>query len=522
MKFKSKLLLAMGFCLLLNIISAQQFDSTYYNNLKWRNPVNADVYKPAATKTISLHGVVYTLATSHVDSHMIWAYNDNGQIQVTSNNGKSWGKVAPPQIISLHSILLVSTSYTDTNTAYLAINNVKDNDLSPHIFKTSDAGKSWKEIIHGLPNAPVYSIAVDTYRKGLLFACSEKAIYFSADDGAHWQSLQLNMSAIPVRNLSIIDNDVVAIASDNSIWVLNDISPLRQLTPEQMKKPVILYGPAPAYRGRIFPVFDTIFSDEELFNLVFPNGAIIDYYLKERANVITIDIYDGASKLVRQVTNLSKPGKKPILSGEAGAHRFVWDMRYEPIDEHDTATSVNATVANSPYMLPGIYTVSLRANNVQEVQAFYLVMDAGVKASADDLKQQYELSMICYEQKKLMILGTDALNSLQGQITQLLPNVNDTLKIQLKKISEKLYALQSTPASSKNESLNSLKQSDEILFNTLQSVDVAPSEQCAKEVNQLHNRFEKFGMLWDLVNADIGNINRDLEAAGLRPLKIRQ
>ena len=314
---------------------------------------------------------------------------------------------------------------------------------------------------------------------------------------------------------------------------------MRQLTSELIPKKAILYGPSPAYRVRWDMNPDTPLPPEEPVGQNPPDGAVIDYYLKEKVNVAALDIFDASGKLVRHFSSLDTMYKIPdvniplywirpqqILSTEPGAHRFAWDLHYEPANEPATypisAVYQNtAPSATSPWMMPGIYTVRLRAGNLEEVQSFYLVMDPRVKTSSDDLKQQYDLSMKCYEQKKQMMQGINALNSLQSQIKQLLPKVNDTLGTRLKEISKKLYGLETVPAGSKDQSLNSIKEADETLFNILQAADAAPSVQCIEAVEQLPVMFAEFGMKWDLVNADVGNLNRDLVAAGLPPLKIK-
>jgi hypothetical protein len=306
-----------------------------------------------------------------------------------------------------------------------------------------------------------------------------------------------------------------------------------------MKKSVILYGPSPAYRVRWNMNPDTPLPPDEPTGQNPPDGAVIDYYLKDKVNMIALDIFDADGKLVRHFYNYDTVYKIPdvniplywvrpqqILSAEPGAHRFIWDLHYEPTNE-PASYPISAVYKNtapeptSPWMVPGIYTVRLRAGNTEEVQAFYLVMDPRVKASKEDLKQQYDLSMICYEQKKQMIAGTEAINVLQHKITALLPKVSDSMSTRLKDMSARLDALQSTPPGSKDESVDAIKESDQSLFNILQAADVTPTEQVVKAVEGLHIRFDQFGMRWELVNADIGNINRDLEALGLPVLKIR-
>ena len=502
-------------------------------------PASVGIYKKEEMKTIPRRGVIYAIAPSPVDSSVIWAGTDDGLIHVTRNGGDNWTDVTPPTITSWSKISMIEASHTDVNTAYVAVNRIRCDDMHPHIYKTSDGGKSWKEIVTGLPNDPVNTVREDTRRKGLLFAGTERAVYFSADEGGHWQSLRLNMPCTSIRDLVVKDNDLVIGTHGRAFWILDDISPLRQLTADLAAKPVILYGPAAAYRVRWNMNPDTPLPPDEPAGQNPPDGAVIDYYLKDKTENVYLDIFDSKGVLLRSFSNHDTAYKIPdvniplywirpqqILSGEAGAHRFLWDMRYEPLSVPATYP-ISAIYQNtapeptSPLMPPGIYTVRLRAGNTEQVQAFYVVMDPRVKTSQPDLQQQYDLSMKCYTQRKQMILAIHALADLQAQITALLPKVNDTLKTSLKDFSRRFYELQDVPPGSKLRSLNSIAATDESLFNILQGADVPPTKQCIDAVNQLPIMFDQFGMRWDLVNGDVDALNRKLLELGLSPLKIK-
>ena len=502
-------------------------------------PQSVGIYASKGMKHMPQRGVIYTIAPSPVDSNIIWAGTDDGLIQVTRDGGQNWANVTPPEITSWSKISMIDAGHNDANTAYVAVNRIRCDDMHPHIFKTNDGGKTWKEIVTGLPTDPINTVREDTRRKGLLFAGSERAVYFSVDEGEHWQSLRLNMPATSIRDLVIKDNDLVVGTHGRSFWILDDISPLRQLTPELMAKPYVLYGPAPAYRVRWDMNPDTPLPPEEPVGQNPPDGAVIDYYLKVKTENVWLEIYNSEGKLVRQFSDHDTMYKIPdvniplywirpqqILSGEAGAHRFLWDMHTEPLNVPATypiSAMYQNTVpdATSPWVTPGLYTVRLRAGSSEVVQSFYIVMDPRVKTSQADLKRQYDLSMKCYEQRKTVIQATQSLNKLQHQITVLLTKANDSLSAELKDVSKKLMDLQATPAESKDPSLNSIGEASERLFNTLQTADVAPTSQCEDAVNQLPIIFDQFGMKWDLLNDEMGKLNRNLEAAGLAPLKLR-
>ena len=177
-------------------------------------------------------GVIYTIAPSYVKGSIIWVGTDDGLIQVTHDGGGTWKDVTPAQIrgAAWSKISMMDASHTDTLTAYAAVNTIRIDDLRPHLYVTHDGGGSWTEIVSGSPTGTVTNtIKEDPVRKGLLFAGTEQTVWFSVDDGAHWQSLRLNMPATSIRDLVIKDNDLVVGTHGRGFWILDDISPLRQI-----------------------------------------------------------------------------------------------------------------------------------------------------------------------------------------------------------------------------------------------------------------------------------------------------
>src|SRR6187431_522119 len=157
----------------------------------------------------------------------------------------------------------MDASHTDANTVYAAVNRIRCDDMRPHIYKTNDGGKTWKEIVKGLPNDPVNVVREDPKRKGLLFAGSERCVYVSFDEGENWQSLRLNMPATSIRDLVIKDDDLVIGTHGRSFWILDNITPLRQLTNQSINQSSVLYKPANAVRVRWSMYPDTPVPQEE-------------------------------------------------------------------------------------------------------------------------------------------------------------------------------------------------------------------------------------------------------------------
>jgi hypothetical protein len=439
-------------------------------------------------------GVVYTIAPSFVDINTIWAGTDDGLIQVTRDGGKTWKNVTPPDITSWSKVSLMEASHTDPNTAYAAVNRIRCDDMRPHIYKTNDGGKTWKEIVSGLPNEPINAVREDPVRKGMLYAGSENAVYVSFDEGANWQSLRLNMPATSIRDLVISKDDIVVGTHGRGFWILDDITPLRQLNASLATGPVVLYKPQQSWRVRWNLYTDTPMPQEEPAGENPPDGAIINYYLKEAAQQeVVLEILDAAGKLVRRFSSLDKPYPIPavniplywirpqqILGAGKGSHRFVWDMHYTPFNEppsYPIAAVYQNTAPDptSPWVMPGNYTVKLTVDGQSFTQPLRINMDPRVKTSAVALKQQYDLSMICYEGKQQAKATLESIaairNKLKGNTSQAATD-------------KALAALETTPRGSQDMSFSRLENSFGTLLNILQDTDMPPTTQAVKAVQE--------------------------------------
>ena len=477
----------------------------------WDIPSSVGIYTNNEMKTMPRRGVIYTIAPSYKDVNTIWCGTDDGLIQVTRDGGKTWKNVTPPEITSWSKVSLMDASHFDVNTSYAAVNRIRCDDMRPHIYKTNDGGKTWKEIVNGLPNDPINAVREDPIRKGLLFAGSEKAVYVSIDDGENWQSLRLNMPATSIRDLVIKDDDIVVGTHGRSFWILDNITPLRQLTQQLSASAVILYRPQNSYRVRWNMYTDTPVPQEEPAGDNPPDGAMIDYYLNEKAKNVTLEIFtgptgggDGSLKWV--VTSIRKYSSgdslykignvniphywirpQQILSTEPGHHRFVWDMRYAPLNM-PPSYPISATYMNtapgetSPWVMPRNYLMILTADGMADTAMLTIKMDPRVKTTTASLQQQHDLSLQCYEGRKESMKILDDIRSYRNSLKSKITNPDE-----LSKKDKQAAALESTPQGSNDWSFGRLNGGFASVFNILQDSDTPPTTQtinAAKELQQ--------------------------------------
>jgi len=377
-------------------------------------PPSLGVFAQSDDKDKSKHrGVIYSLAPSSRDVDLIWAGTDDGLVHVTHDAGKTWENVTPSELTPWSKIAQMDASHFDTDTVYAAVNRFRLDDLHPYIYRTHDGGESWTKIVNGIPDdEPVNTVREDPQRKGLLFAGTERTVYVSFDDGDHWQSLRLNLPATSIRDLVIHGDDVVVGTHGRSFWILDNITPLRQIDLAIVGSDVRLFTPQITYRVRRDNNTDTPLPPEEPAGKNPPDGAMLDYFLKSEAKEVDIEIVDSSGKAIRKFSSADKSEQinesklniptywirpQQIPSTAPGMHRFVWDLRYPAPQSVRHEYPISAIYRDTPRLplgpaaLPGRYTVKLTVNGKNYTQPLMIKTDPRVKASEDDLRRQFEL-----------------------------------------------------------------------------------------------------------------------------------
>jgi photosystem II stability/assembly factor-like uncharacterized protein len=350
--------------------------------------------------SVEYYDTVFALAESPRQKGMLWAGTDDGLVHVTTDEGQHWTNVSP-KMPEWSTVDLIEPSPHDANTAYVAIDRHKLDDIKPYIFKTADAGKTWSAITTGLPDgANVHAVREDPKRRGLLYAGTELGMFVSFDDGAHWQPLQLNLPVSPVHDLVVKDDDLVVATHGRSFWILDDITPLRQVNGPSAQMDAVLYQPQTALRLH----YPTEFDKRQPVGENPPAGAILNYFLKTAAkDEVTLDILDAQGKLVRHLSSKEKkandqPPEWPdqvetprTIPAVEGMNRFAWDLHYDdPIQT--PGAFYYGEGPRGPLALPGDYQVRLTVAGKTQTAPLHLVIDPRIKEAEPALPKQFELS----------------------------------------------------------------------------------------------------------------------------------
>ncbi len=329
------------------------------------------------------YGTIMYIAESPHEADTIWTGSDDGLVFLTRDGGTYWKNVTPRGMPEAQ-INAIEVSPHDPATAYLAVTRYKFNDFTPMIYKTSDYGRSWTSIIRGIaPQAFARVVREDPQRKGLLYAGTESGVYVSFNDGRQWQPLQLNLPTVPITDLRVHDNDLIASTQGRAFWILDNITALQQMNDRAESQAIYLFHPADAYR-----LDGNSWYHQQAKNP--PDGAIFDYTINQaiddRSGRVTLEILSSDGKIIRQFSNREaavEPGSlvkgviteppAPPLETRRGMNRYVWNLRHTP---YQSVSDTIRYVSMRPYRVaPGTYQARLSFNGQSVTESFRVVPD---------------------------------------------------------------------------------------------------------------------------------------------------
>ena len=515
-------------------------------------PANLGAFSAGDPEKGKHRGTIYAVAPSFKEADTIWAGTDDGLIQITRDGGKTWMNVTPPSLTSWAKVSVIEASHFDPGTAYADINTFRLDDLRPHIYRTRDFGVTWQEIVAGLAaNAPSNVVREDPLRKGLLFAGTENSVYVSFNDGDSWQPLQLNLPHTSMRDLAIHGDDLIVGTHGRSFWILDDVTPLRQLNDEISRSTAHLFAPQEALRWRWNRNPDTPLPPEERAGENPPDGAIIDYFLAATAkSPVTLEILDASGELVRRYASTDKPpsmtklaAEHPIpmywvrptqiLSAQVGMHRFIWNLHYAPPEALEWEFPISAIVHNTvltplgAWILPGSYTVKLTVEGKSYTQPLTVKMDPRIQTPLDDLRKQHEMQMGAVKGMKESYEALTQVKSVRAQFKDVTGKLSGKEKLvkEVEALDKQCAELEGAtqpgfsgvpPSGKQPENFSTLNQHFSAILTVADSADVAPTTQATAAYHELEESSTALRRRWGaLRERELGDLISKLRKAGI-------
>jgi photosystem II stability/assembly factor-like uncharacterized protein len=517
-------------------------------------PKNLGIFTASDPEKGKHRGVIYAVAPSFKEAATIWAGTDDGLIHITRDGGKTWKDITPPQLKPWSKVSIIEASHFDAGTAYAAINSFRLDDLRAHIYRTRDYGKTWTEIIRGIPDGGASNVVrEDPARKGLLFAGTEGSVYVSFNDGDDWQPLQLNLPHTSMRDLNIHGDNLIVATHGRSFWILDDFTPLRQLNAEVANAEAHLFAPQKAVRFRWNRNPDTPLPPEFPAGKNPPDGTIINYYLASAAkDPVTLEIFDSQNHLVRRFSSTDKPipmeklaAENPIpmywvrpeqiLSAEPGMHRFVWNLHYPPPDSLEHEFPISAIYRDTPryplgaWVLPGAYTAKLSSGSWSFTKTFNVEMDPRIKTPRIALRKQFEMETGAVAGMNESFAALARVKSVRSQLKGPLAKagkgaLSDSIAAMDKKCAELEGAAQSSffglPQGTKpQENFSTLNQHFGGILAVADSADAAPTTQATAVYKELQAALQDLSGRWTKIrDQDTPALNVELKKAGMAPI----
>ena len=506
---------------------------------------------------------IEALAASTVDAGVMWAATTNRLVQLTRDGGAHWQRVTPPGIVEPSEILYVEPSHHDAGTAYLTVGN-RFQLVPPQVLRTRDFGATWQPVVSGLP--PQESVRVvreDPVRKGLLFAGTDSTVFVSFDDGDHWHPFTLNLPAATVTDMEIHGDDLVISTYGRGLWILDNISPVRQITPAVLASAVHLFQPETALRVRWDTYQDTPLPIETPTAKNPPDGVAIDYYLRAPVNGdASITIRDASGNVVRTFTGVLTDPKLPpanvpeywfatpgAVYKTPGLHRFIWDLRYDSprvlpasyygaileyteytLADHAIPYETPRQQPQGPLVVPGSYTIEFTAGGQTVKQPLTVTLDPRVRATQADLDAQLALARRIlsgvartyndFQQVKTLSAAVDAQKKLKPASTAAAgKQPEDTKTADLEKQIEAVETGDKTAPG-----FGPLNRDLSRLLGSVEAADQRPTAPQIQAVDQTCEALSKTVALWKTLNANLRQQNplnlpiaADSPAAGCAP-----
>ncbi len=479
---------------------------------------------------------IFVIAESPYTKDEIWTGSDDGLLHVTTDGGKNWKNVTPPANVcpKLNMWNSIDVNPFETGGAYAVATSYKFGDYTPYIYKTTDYGKTWTVITTGIPKEEfVRVVRADPKRKGLLYAGTEKGMWISFDDGASWSKFQLNLPPVPIADLAVKNDNLIAATHGRSFWLIDDLTPLHQLTKELATKDVALYKPMASYRMPGGAGWRE--ANRKLEGQNHPGGVMVHFFVKaldEKAEV-KMDFLEIDGDVIKSYHNKAKD-RADQLPVKAGGNRFVWDMRYTGYKTFPGMVFYGSPNLG-PKAVPGQYRVRLTVNGQSQEQEFEIVKDPRIKTTLPELQAQFDFLVKVRDKVSEANQGVldirkikDDLNSLKSKIGAL-PAYKELNEV-VGKFEDELNVHENNIHQTKNRSVQDplnygIKMNNRLAHLMVEqgAGDFAPTQQ-GEEVRQMLTKMvdEELVKLNATIARNVERINTMAKEKGIEVLSVKK
>ena len=493
--------------------------------------------------SVEYYCTIFALAQSYHNPSTLWVGTDDGVVSITKNGGKNWERITPRDLPEWSLISSIEPSTYDQATAYIAVDRHELDDFKPYIYKTDNYGKSWKKITNGLPNNTfVRVVREDQKRKGLLYAGTETGVFVSFDDGSNWQSLQLNLPVAPIHDLVFKRDDLVVATHGRSFWILDDLTPLHQITDAVAKSEMFLFKPRDAYRmrGRGFPRPNVGQNP--------PSGSVVYYYFKEKPKeAVTLEFLDAEGNLIRKFKSRKREEPEPerIPSSmfqrgdpqnvlvEAGMNRFVWNMCY-PDAERVPGAILWGGMLSGPVAVPGVYQVKLTVGEKMMMESWQWKKEPRLLTTQEEYQEQFDFLIKIRDKITEVNQAINRLRDVKKQIDVLSKKVKEhkkgkevieAAKMLKQKLSSAENVLIQSKSKSRQDPLNyPIKLDNKIaaLVGIVSSADARPTDQSYEVFKELSAKADQqLTRLKDIMKKDLPDFNKLVKKAEIPAIIIK-
>jgi len=469
-----------------------------------------------------IYATVFALEPSRHDINTIWAGSDDGKVHITRDGGDSWQEITPPDMEKFTRVSIIDESPHEPGVAYIAANRYQVDDRAPYVWRTRDYGKTWTRIVDGVADGHfARAVRVDPVRPGLLFLGTEHGVYVSMDAGDHWRPIQLNLPDTPIRDLVIKEQDVVVGSHGRGFWILDDIGPLRQWRPAMAQQEATLFQPADAIRG----VYD----------------AVVQYYLPEQADSVTVEILDAEGKVVdtfvgKETTYEPDPDLPWYMRGGStepttavGLNTFSWNLRYPGATTFEDMIIWSAAPARGPKAPLGDYQVRLKVGDYSATQPFAIKINPNLKGvTKEELDEQFELAMQIRNKTSEANEAVIRIRHIRAQVEEQLAKAEDeamkemaeSMMAELSAIEEELYQVRNR---SHQDPLNfPIKLNNRLasLRRSVETGDARPTDAAYEVFEELTAELEAHQEnIRQILNTQLPKLNRMMEEHSLRGIR---